>query len=95
MDVIFPVKLLHIGIINKDEAYEHIDGSLLCEPEAKGKPPDSDCVKRFYEQDPAPIGNNGPYSQKKRHKGHILPPIFLQVFTHDFLLFCCENCAKK
>ncbi len=76
MHVVFPVEFLHIGIVDKDQAYKDIDGSLLGKPKTKRESSNLNGIEGFYKENPAAIGNHSPDNQKKRHESHVLLPIF-------------------
>jgi hypothetical protein len=69
------VQLVHQADIDEYENYEHVNGSLLCEPKAEFKTTEPNAVQGILKKNARTVGNGKPNGQKNDEITDVFFPV--------------------
>jgi hypothetical protein len=95
VNVEFTIKFIHFGGIEKDQADEDVDGTLLRKPEAQLVAPKGDGIEGFKQQDAETERDNKPDDQAAYYQPEVPSPVFTGAFHNFFSYNACAGWKTK
>ncbi len=71
------INAVHPVCVDEDQHDKDEDGTLVCEPKAKGKATEVELIQRLNKNDAEQIGDNEPNGKEPGHEAKVVVPVGL------------------